>query len=78
LGVLLHHHDGRLDETVDLCREGPRSAMDLLPHLFRRELDDHQLFFALGETLAHLHHLVAQDRLSGAVGADGVERFRAF
>ncbi|WP_342729381.1 MBL fold metallo-hydrolase [Rhodospira trueperi] len=77
LGVLLHHHDSRLDETVDLCREGPRSAMDLLPHLFRRELDDHQLFFALGETLAHLHHLASQDRLSRAVGADGVERFRA-
>ena len=25
--------------------------------LFRRKLDNHQLFFAMGEAIAHLHHL---------------------
>jgi len=77
LGVLLHHHDGRLDETVALCRGEPKTAMDLLPRLFQRELDDHQLFFALGETLAHLHHLVAQDRLRGVTDDDGVVWYQA-
>ncbi|MBB4284905.1 MBL fold metallo-hydrolase [Roseospira goensis] len=77
LGVLLHHHDGRLDETAALCQAQPRSAMDLVPALFRRELDDHQRFFAIGETLAHLHHLERVGRLQRVVGGDGAERFSA-
>lgn len=63
IDALLHHHDDRLDETVALCRDQAMTAADLVPHLFHRPLDEHQIFFAIGETLAHLHHLERQGRL---------------
>jgi hypothetical protein len=40
--------------------------------LFRRKLDAHQLGFAIGETLAHLHYLVNQGRMRRAERGDGV------
>ena len=35
----------------------PQSAQDVIPVLFRRELDLQQRFFAMGEAIAHLNHL---------------------
>jgi hypothetical protein len=43
--------------------------------LFRRELDDHQTFFAMGEALAHLNYLMHAGRFTRQTGADGVVRF---
>ena len=40
------------------------SAADLMPVLFRRQLDRHQMGFALGEALAHLHYLEGQGALA--------------
>ena len=56
VGQLREHHDARLAEVLDFCAT-PRSAADVVPVLFRRPLDTHQLFFAFGEALAHLHAL---------------------
>ena len=40
------------------CAEQPMSAADIVPIMFRRrELDIHQMTFALGEALAHLNLL---------------------
>ncbi len=77
LDSLAHHHDQRLDEACAACREGARSAAELLPVLFRRDLDDHQLSFAMGEAIAHLDHLVGQGRLDARAERDGVIRYRA-
>jgi glyoxylase-like metal-dependent hydrolase (beta-lactamase superfamily II) len=74
LRALRDHHEARLGETLDALGE-PRSAAEVAPRLFRRELDSHQLGFALGETLAHLHFLEAEGRVTRLVGADGVQRF---
>lgn len=62
LDQLEHHHDARLAETLEACAE-PRAAVDILKRLFDRPLDDHQLFFAIGESLAHLHFLVGEGKL---------------
>jgi glyoxylase-like metal-dependent hydrolase (beta-lactamase superfamily II) len=51
------HHRARLDELEHALAQGPRSAGELLPVLFRRPLDAHQTFFAMGEAIAHLHYL---------------------
>jgi glyoxylase-like metal-dependent hydrolase (beta-lactamase superfamily II) len=75
LAELRTHHAARLAETLDAIAE-PRSAADIVPVLFRRELDSHQLGFALGEALSHLHFLEAEGRAVRTVGADGVHRFR--
>jgi len=47
----------------------------MVPLLFRRPLDAHQLGFALGEALAHLHYLMHQGALDRMLCADGVNRF---
>lgn len=76
LDQLAHHHDERLDDVVRACAE-PLNATQVLGHLFKRELDSHQLFFAIGESLAHLHYLMGEGRIVRETGADGVDLFRA-
>ncbi len=71
---LHNHHRDRLAEVEAACTE-PRHACDLLPVLFRRQLDMHQIYFAIGESIAHLHYLEAQRRVQRVVDKDGVIRF---
>ncbi|MBC8339438.1 MAG: MBL fold metallo-hydrolase [Rhodospirillales bacterium] len=68
------HHDERLEETLEFCSE-PLNGVQVLRQLFQRELDTHQLFFAIGETLAHLHHLIGQGKIRRRKNADGVHLF---
>src|SRR3954469_2430995 len=56
--LALHHHE-RCAAVLASCSR-PHSAVDLLPILFRRNLDRHQTAFALGEAIAHVHYLIAQ------------------
>lgn len=72
---LNEHHRDRLAEVLAAC-EMPRSAVDILPVMFRRPLDTHQLSFALGEALAHLHKLWFDGLVTKQLGADGIIRFR--
>ena len=75
LDYLRQHHDERSAETVGAIVE-PRTASELVPVLFRRQLDTHQLGFAIGETLAHLHYLEAEGHAERHVDATGIHRFR--
>jgi glyoxylase-like metal-dependent hydrolase (beta-lactamase superfamily II) len=72
---LREHHAARLAEVVAACAE-PKSAVDIVPLMFRRQLDAHQLSFALGEALAHLHKLWKDSVLLRVNSEDGVLRFR--
>lgn len=56
------HHQARLEEVWRACAT-PQTAADIVPVLFKRELDLHQTTFALGESLAHLHALWFEGRL---------------
>ena len=73
---MLHdHHADRLAEVEEAC-EAPSSAADLLSVLFKRKLDSHQLFFAMGESIAHLHYLWYRGTVEPVEpGTDGVRRF---
>jgi glyoxylase-like metal-dependent hydrolase (beta-lactamase superfamily II) len=71
---LQDHHRDRLEEVVTACAT-PQSASDIVPIMFRRALDAHQLTFAMGEALAHLHKLWFDGVLQRDVGSDGVIRF---
>ncbi|CAN5185306.1 MBL fold metallo-hydrolase [soil metagenome] len=68
------HHAARLAEVVEACAT-PQSAASIVPVMFPRALDMHQLTFALGEALAHLHKLWFDGVLRRETGADGVIRF---
>ena len=74
VGQLEAHHAARLEELEDACAE-PRSPADVIGTLFRRKLDVHQTFFAMGESLAHLNYLMHAGRFVRREGADGVVRF---
>ncbi len=69
------HHAERLGELQAACAAAPRSAEQVLELLFRRKLDTSQIFFAMGEAIAHLHYLQYDGKLARMVGADGVARF---
>ena len=69
------HHEERLLEVMAACAKAPCSAADILPVMFKRELDPHQSTFALGEALGHLHALWYAGRLRRISGDDGVVRF---
>lgn len=68
------HHRERCDALLACCF-APRSAAELLPTLFTRELDPHQVMFAMGETIAHLNRLVYAGELRKVEGSDGITRF---
>lgn len=71
------HHAARLDEVRTACTAAPCSAVDIVPIMFRRQLDAHQLSFAVGEALAHLHTLWFDGILTRVTGNDGVIRFKS-
>ncbi len=75
IGELRRHHDLRCNEVLEACRAAPLSTMQVLPHLFPRALDVHQLGFAFGEVLAHINLLVRTGDLQQQTGTDGVVRF---
>ena len=68
------HHAARLDEVAQACTVA-HSAADIVPIMFERALDTHQLTFALGEALAHLHKLWFDGVLQRNIGDDGIVRF---
>ncbi|SFH75191.1 Glyoxylase, beta-lactamase superfamily II [Collimonas sp. OK307] len=72
---LQQHHGERLAEVVEACTAAPQSASDIVPIMFRRPLDAHQMTFALGEALAHLHKLWFDGVLKRRLDADQVYRF---
>jgi len=71
---LNQHHAERLAEVVQACGI-PQSATDIVPVMFTRPLDAHQLTFAIGEALAHLHKLWFDGILLRRIDDDGVIRF---
>ena len=70
------HHAARLAELRDALKT-PKHAAELLGVLFRRPLDAHQTFFAMGEAIAHLHYLYYAGRAERTLGEDGIMRYAA-
>ena len=75
LDQLVVHHQERLDELA-AALDTPKTAAEILPVLFRRPLDHHQLVFAIGEAIAHLHYLWYARRATRAQDADGLWVFK--
>ncbi|NIR32501.1 MAG: MBL fold metallo-hydrolase [Gammaproteobacteria bacterium] len=69
------HHDDRLEAVIESCG-APHCAGELLTVLFKRELDTHQLMFAMGECLSHLRHLNVRGELASFADARGITRYR--
>jgi len=68
------HHAERFAEVLEACATAPQTAFELVPVLFKRKLDLHQMTFAMGESIAHCHALWLQGRLERRID-DGIYRF---
>jgi glyoxylase-like metal-dependent hydrolase (beta-lactamase superfamily II) len=74
---LTDHHEDRLRVVLAACKEKPHSAADIVPVMFHRKFDMHQMTFALGESLAHLHALMYSGDVKRIERADGRVVFSA-
>lgn len=74
---LKSHHSDRLAEVVEACQAKPCCGMDIVPIMFKRPLNLHQISFALGEAIAHLHALWYAGVLHRTRDAQGIWRFHA-
>ena len=71
---LIAHHEKRCAVIADACRTAPRSAAELVPVLFPRPLDPHQMSFAFSEMQAHVNYMLRRGELAWAEADGGVER----
>jgi glyoxylase-like metal-dependent hydrolase (beta-lactamase superfamily II) len=67
--ALMAHHEGRCEAVATACRGTPLSAADLVPVLFPRPLDPHQMSFAFSEVLAHMNVMLRRGTLRWAEDA---------
>lgn len=72
--LIAHHHD-RLALGRRACAQ-PTTAQEVMVQLFPQKLDAHTTFFALGETLAHLHYLMGTGEVVCEARSDGVDLYR--
>ena len=70
---LKSHHYEQLSKLVVACRD-PKTAFELLPTMFRRELAGMHFFLALGEAVAHLEMLAFDGKLRREE-SEGVMRY---
>ncbi len=59
---IVHHHEERLDVMHESFDGEPATPLTIARRVFPEDLTDHQLRFAVAETLAHLEHLVVEKR----------------
>ena len=71
------HHREQLTLVLSACQAAACSAADIIPVMFKRALDLHQMTFAMGEAVAHLHFLWFDKKLTRRLDADGIYRFSA-
>jgi glyoxylase-like metal-dependent hydrolase (beta-lactamase superfamily II) len=60
---LMQHHDARLLLIEEACKSKACTIADLVPVMFRRPLDAHQMSFAFAEVHAHVNYLVRRGEL---------------
>ena len=49
---------------AEACAEGPKSVAELVPVVFHRPLDPHQMSFAFSETHAHVNRMIRRGELA--------------
>ncbi|HEY1934662.1 MAG TPA: MBL fold metallo-hydrolase [Acetobacteraceae bacterium] len=76
LDELIEHHAQRCGLIADACRDRPLSVAEIVPHVFQREMDEHQTGFAFGEVLAHVNHMLGGGSLALETDAAGIDRYR--
>lgn len=76
IDALVAHHRERCDAVAAAVAAGADTTAAVMPALFNRKLDPHQMGFAFGEALAHVNHMLALGELRGEPDAAGILRLR--
>jgi glyoxylase-like metal-dependent hydrolase (beta-lactamase superfamily II) len=71
---LVAHHEARCAAIAAACATAPRSAAELVPVIFHRGLDPHQMSFAFSEVQAHVNYMLGRGELAWFQSRDEVER----
>jgi glyoxylase-like metal-dependent hydrolase (beta-lactamase superfamily II) len=74
---LAAHHEERCAMIADACGLAPKSAAELLPVIFPRVLDPHQMSFAFSEVQAHINYMLRIGRLRWVRSGDGIQRVKS-
>ena len=74
ISYLLQHHEDHMVALEQACIAG-QTAVQLLPVLFKRQLDGSQLEMALGECVAHLNLLMVRQRMQRTLDDNGVYQY---
>lgn len=74
IGEILLHHEERCALILTATKEAPLTVADLVPVLFTRKLDPHQMSFAFSETHAHVNLLVHDGKLRWQKDENGILR----
>jgi glyoxylase-like metal-dependent hydrolase (beta-lactamase superfamily II) len=77
LRVLIEHHQDHLLALEEALADKSATAFELLPVLFKRELDPTHVGLALGECVAHLNYLHQRGQISRVEDEDGHYRYRS-
>lgn len=67
---LISHHHVHLDNLREFCKT-PRTIEACLPVLFKRELNQHNMFFAVAEAFSHLNYLYFAGDCSREINEQG-------
>jgi glyoxylase-like metal-dependent hydrolase (beta-lactamase superfamily II) len=68
------HHEKRCAAIAAACKSEPKSASELLPVMFNRALNPHEMSFAFSEVLAHMNYMLAEGLLIWAEPSNGITR----
>lgn len=74
IGEILAHHEERCELILAAAGKQPMTVADLVPVLFPRPLDPHQMSFAFSETHAHVNLLIHRGNLVSVRDGDGILR----
>jgi glyoxylase-like metal-dependent hydrolase (beta-lactamase superfamily II) len=69
---LIRHHEERCAAIASACHGVPRTTAEIVPFVFRRPLDPHQMSFAFSEVQAHVNYMVERGELFWGTGRDDV------
>ena len=69
------HHKKRLDLVLRACGQ-QASGVDIMEKMFTRDLDNHQVFFALGEALAHVQLLMHAGKIKRTIDVNGIYLYK--
>ena len=72
---IIDHHTGRLERLKNLCSKNYINTVEAMNKLFGRLKNNHDIFFAICETRAHLNFLVNKGEVIKRENSNGIDEF---